>query len=143
MTIRLRAHHLLCILTYVGKGYSPVFTANLTVIAGRLAEGEEIMIVKGPDDICAPLFDDPASHCHRDSVTERDRAAAQAIGKLLARPVLPGNRFVLDQDLLRQLRKAFSAEDFRTACRGCEWNDFCVGIASDDYGGAKLFPPAY
>ena len=28
MTIKLRAHHLLCLLTYVGKGYSPAFTAN-------------------------------------------------------------------------------------------------------------------
>ena len=25
MTIRLRAHHLLCLLTYAGKGYSPAF----------------------------------------------------------------------------------------------------------------------
>ena len=28
MTVRLRAHHLLCMLTYVGKGYSPAFCAG-------------------------------------------------------------------------------------------------------------------
>jgi hypothetical protein len=140
MTIQLRPHHLLCILTYVGKGYSPIFTANLKMIAGRLAEGEEIMIVEGPDDICAPLLADPDPHCLRCSVTERDRAAARAICKLLAHPVRSGDRLVLDQNLLRRLREAFSAKHIRAACDGCEWNDFCGSIASDGYAGAILFP---
>ena len=39
MTVRLRAHHLLCLLTYVGKGYSPAFTANYDKVVRRLGEG--------------------------------------------------------------------------------------------------------
>ena len=33
MTIRLRPHHLLWVVTYVGRGYSPAFTANMTRIS--------------------------------------------------------------------------------------------------------------
>ncbi|OWU61413.1 2Fe-2S ferredoxin, partial [Staphylococcus aureus] len=40
MTIRLRGHHLLCMLTYVGKGYSPAFVENYDAMAGRLGRGE-------------------------------------------------------------------------------------------------------
>ena len=50
MTVRLRPHHLLCLLTYVGKGYSPAFTANYDAIAMRIEQGEELLIVSGPDD---------------------------------------------------------------------------------------------
>ena len=50
MTIRLRPHHLLCLLTYSGKGYSAAFTANYDVIAGQISQGEDILIVEGPDD---------------------------------------------------------------------------------------------
>ncbi|WP_292282104.1 DUF1284 domain-containing protein, partial [Mesorhizobium sp.] len=63
MTVRLRAHHLLCLLTYVGKGYSPAFTANYDVVVKRLAGGEDILIVSGPDDICAPLLSESEPHC--------------------------------------------------------------------------------
>ncbi len=56
MTVRLRGHHLLCMLTFVGKGYSPAFVENYDRIAGRLSEGEDILLVDGPDDICAPLL---------------------------------------------------------------------------------------
>ena len=83
MTIRLRPHHLLCLLTYSGKGYSAAFTANYDVIAGRISQGEDVLIVEGPDDICAPLLGDSEPHCWRDSVTERDRLAARDLRELL------------------------------------------------------------
>ena len=75
MTVRLRAHHLLCMLTYVGKGYTQSFTVNYDRVAERLNRGEEIEIVAGPDDICAPLLCGDAAHCFRKSVSERDAKA--------------------------------------------------------------------
>jgi len=53
--VRLRAHHLLCILTFAGKGYSPAFVANMAGVVARIGAGEPIEVVAGPDDICAPL----------------------------------------------------------------------------------------
>ncbi|TPN65850.1 MULTISPECIES: DUF1284 domain-containing protein [unclassified Mesorhizobium] len=140
MTIRLRAHHLLCLLTYVGKGYSPAFTANYDGIAQRLGRGEDILVVSGPDDICAPLLDEQEPHCLRDSAAERDRVAAHDAGALLGRPIRAGARLDPGADMLARMRQAFSAGLTREACRGCEWSGLCSAVASGGYQGARLRP---
>ncbi|PRD43941.1 DUF1284 domain-containing protein [Phyllobacterium phragmitis] len=137
MTIRLRAHHLLCMLTYVGKGYSPAFIANYDAIAGRLAR-EDILLVAGPDDICAPLLGDDDCHCHEQTVTERDARATEAISNLLARPLRPGSRIVLDANMLSTMRRAFAAGKTRQACRECEWSELCSEVADGGFAEAKI-----
>jgi hypothetical protein len=62
MTVRLRGHHLLCLLTFVGKGYTPAFTANYRRIVARLNEGAAVELVDGPDDICAPMLAEAEHH---------------------------------------------------------------------------------
>lgn len=134
MTIRLRPHHFLCILTYAGKGYSPAFTANMTVIAGRIADGEPVEIVAGPDDICAPLLSEPEPHCHRESVMERDRQALSALGQILSDSSLAhGACLVLAPDRIDNLRQSFRKDAFRQACTGCQWQDLCDTIARADF----------
>lgn len=138
MTVRLRPHHLLCLLTYAGKGYSAAFTANYDAIAARIGDGEDITIVAGPDDICAPLLADADPHCHRDSVTERDRLALRDVGDLLATPLELGHRLELNPALLLQMRDAFSAGRTRQACAGCEWHGLCTTISAGGYAGTAL-----
>ncbi|MCD7060470.1 DUF1284 domain-containing protein [Pelagibacterium xiamenense] len=138
MTIRLRPHHLLCILTYVGKGYSPAFTANYDRIAERIGGGEDIEIVTGPDDICTPLMDEPEPHCLRESVVERDANAAREIGTLLGTRITEGTTLILSPQTLRNLRRAFAEGQTRAACTGCNWADLCDGIAGNGFRGARL-----
>ncbi len=138
MTIRLRPHHLLCILTYVGKGYSPAFTANYDAIAQRIADGEEILLVEGPDDICAPLMEEDEPHCLGDSVAQRDRDAAEAVSELLSLPVEGDDRIVLDARRIGHLRGAFEVGTIRKACTGCEWAPLCTGIAADGFGDTRI-----
>lgn len=138
MTIRLRPHHLLCLLTYAGKGYGPAFTANYDVIAGRISKGEDIEIVEGPDDICAPLLDDAEPHCWRNSVKERDRLAASALGELLPGSIQTGARMTLNPGVVQRMRMAFAANRTRAACLGCEWNDLCSGISTKRFVGTRV-----
>jgi hypothetical protein len=138
MTVRLRPHHLLCLLTYAGKGYSPAFTANYDVIAGRISRGETIRIVDGPDDICAPLLAEDEPHCRRASVIERDRLAARNVEALLNTPIRPGAEVELGAELLRDMRAAFAAGRTREACLGCEWSDLCSSIAANTYAGTRV-----
>lgn len=137
MTIRLRPHHVLCLLTYAGKGYSPGFTANYDVIAVRLSQGEEIEIVEGPDDVCAPLLAENDPHCWRESVVERDMQAAKDIGRL-GIAIDKGGRTRLDADVLRRMRAAFGRGLTRTACAGCEWSDLCSAIATNGFEGTRV-----
>lgn len=141
MTIRLRPHHLLCLLTYAGKGYSPAFTINYDGIAGRISGGEDILIVEGPDDICAPLLVESEAHCWRDSVTGRDRLAASALSELLPAPIDVGARMTLPPETVQDLRDAFAANEIRSACRGCEWNTLCSQISAGHFDGTRIrFP---
>nr|WP_256478473.1 DUF1284 domain-containing protein [Notoacmeibacter sp. MSK16QG-6] len=129
---------MLCILTFAGRGYSPAFTENLAMIAGRLSAGEEIEIVEGPDDICAPLLTDDNPHCHLGRVSERDRAAANDVGRFLKRPIRPGDRFLLSDMRIPHLRAVFASGDIRSGCQGCEWEDFCTNIAHENYREAAI-----
>ncbi|MBZ9733189.1 DUF1284 domain-containing protein [Mesorhizobium sp. CA18] len=138
MTVKLRAHHLLCLLTYVGKGYSPAFTANYDKVVKRLGEGEAVVIVAGPDDVCAPLLGEPEPHCLRESAAERDRMAARDVGALLGRPIRAGDRLVLDAHKLAGMRKAFSAGLTRQACSGCEWSGLCDTVAASGFSDTYL-----
>ncbi|MAN77685.1 DUF1284 domain-containing protein [Pelagibacterium flavum] len=133
MTIRLRPHHLLCVLAYVGKGYSARFTANYDLVVQRIAEGEDIVIVGGPDDICAPLLGDAEPHCWRESVIERDRAAARDLSTLLGTPIDAGVSLSLESGRLKRMRAAFAERSIRGACAGCEWQEMCNAIAASGF----------
>ncbi|MBC2886939.1 DUF1284 domain-containing protein [Ochrobactrum sp. CM-21-5] len=129
MTVRLRGHHLLCMLTYIGKGYSPAFVENYDAIAGRLSEGEDIVLVNGPDDICEPLLCDGDCHCFEQSVVRRDEAALEAVGALLDISLKTDATFDLDAERLARMRTAFANGTLRGACEHCEWSQLCTRIA--------------
>lgn len=141
MTVRLRAHHLLCMLTYVGKGYTPGFTVNYDRVAERLNRGEEIEIVSGPDDICAPLLPDQTAHCFNESVLVRDAKALETVSLLVGKVLVIGSRVVPDEAHIRTLRAGFASDDRRAACSGCEWSNLCDRVSATDFSGAKVAPP--
>lgn len=125
-------------LTYVGKGYTPAFTANYDVIAKRLSGGEDILIVAGPDDVCAPLLTEAEPHCHRASVIERDALSARDVGDLIGQPIAPGTSLTLDTALLQRMRAAFATGKTRQACKSCEWFKLCSDVAAGDYRGVRV-----
>lgn len=139
MTIRLRPHHLLCMLTFAGKGYSPGFIANFERIAGHLASGNQtVEIVFAPDDICTPILADASCHCRNSSVSERDTLAAEALTQLLQQPVQPGARLTLTASMLDRMRSAFKSGAIRHACHGCQWVPLCSSIAAGNFISTSL-----
>lgn len=125
-------------LTFVGEGYTPGFTDNYRRIAQRLSAGEEIEIVAGPDDICAPLLSEKEPHCNRPSVAKRDAAALADVAVLLDNPIAPGMILTLTPDLLARLRGNFNAGSIRSACNGCEWEALCSRIAGNAFEGTLV-----
>jgi hypothetical protein len=138
MTVRLRGHHLLCLLTFVGKGYTPAFTANYRRIVVRLNQGEAVKLVGGPDDICTPMLAEAEHHCLNASVTERDEQALADVAALVGRPLAAGAQLIFDADLLAALRSTFAAGTTREACTGCQWHALCTDIAGSGYAGVRL-----
>ena len=74
MTVSLRPHHLLCMLTYLGNGYTADFVGNYNRIVKRLNKGEPIRLVGGPDDICQPMLRQASCHCPGSSRFAQDRS---------------------------------------------------------------------
>ena len=143
MTIRLRSHHFLCMLTFAGKGYTPAFIINFEQIIGRISAGaEEIEVVEGPDDICTSLTSDPDCHCRKPSVMLRDHHAAEALSNLLGQPIQPGVRIRMTGDHLRVMREEFAAGTIREACVGCQWATMCDVIAQNKFERTQLGPAA-
>lgn len=139
MTIALRAHHLLCVLTYVGKGYDATFVANYDAIARRIAAGEGIRMVSGPDDVCAPLCQAYAApHCLGRRSARRDRRAARDLAPLLGRTLVPGARLRLDGEHMAYLRQAFAQQSVRAACRGCQWHALCTSVAQNGFARTRI-----
>ncbi|WP_457586506.1 DUF1284 domain-containing protein [Ensifer canadensis] len=134
MTVRLRGHHLLCLLTLVGEGYTPSFTRNYVEIAKRLSAGESVTVVDGPDDICAPMLCDAGAHCRDESITRRDSLALASVSDILDRQIVPGSVLVLDADRLRRLRSAFAMGKAAAACAECEWAGLCNRVADGGFG---------
>lgn len=126
-------------LTYIGKGYSPAFVENYDTIAGRLSQGEDIVIIDGPDDICQPLLCTGDCHCFNESVVMRDRLALNAVSDLFETRIAAESAFTLNAEHLSRLRSAFASGSIRKACQSCEWSDLCTRIAvSDDYAGVQI-----
>jgi hypothetical protein len=136
MTIRLRGHHLLCMLTYQGEGYSPAFTANFDAVVKRIALGEAIEVIEGPDDICSCLLlEKPDAHCLNESVIARD---ALALDQIKNEGLNSQTGLKLTAQHLAKLRTAFANNSIRAACEGCEWHGLCTGIAAGGFQQASL-----
>lgn len=134
--IRFRPHHLLCFLTYMGKGYSDKFTANFDALIDEINKGKvTIEIVDVPDDICAPRLCDESDdicHCYDKSITERDNTVLADLKYAY------GDKIHLTKDLIEKLRHDYKAGTIRAACIGCEWKELCDGIAEENFKGTKL-----
>ena len=137
--ITLRGHHLLCLLTFIGKGYSPEFVENMEEIADRLTHGAPVRLVSGPDQICGPEMTrcGAAAHCHTIAVLKRDTAALRALRDGPGGMIGP---FRLTAGQVAKMRGDFKTGKIRAACKGCDWYDLCTNIAANGYPGARLFP---
>lgn len=138
MTVELRPHHLLCMLTYAGAGYGEAFCEGYDDLIRRIAGGEPIRLVDGPDDVCRPISGDPDAHCHRSSVRERDARAAAALSAELGRPIAAGAVVEPEPGLIARLRAAFADGRIRAACTGCDWARLCDAVAGEAYARARL-----
>lgn len=161
-----RAHHvLLCGSTYVGKGYTPEYSAQLNALMGKISqkpEGVPVRLVEGPDDWCQPLQQgtDQASlghrqHCTHPATAERDRQALGTLGGILGRPLQSGDIVQLTPALVLEMRKAFyratrakqrgktdGYSDARSGCNACAWSKLCDEVTLRGFPGVKLLPEA-
>lgn len=136
--IEVRGHHLLCAVTFTGRGYSRRFERDFRRVVARMNDNEEMVIVAGPDAICASVKDCADSHCHEERIVARDRAALAEISALTGRTLEIGSRLKPHDLFTARHRTAFADGTIRTACADCQWSDLCDIIAADGFRATLL-----
>jgi hypothetical protein len=138
--VRLRPHHFLCILTYVGKGYTKRFVRGFDQVMRDIKRGAPVALVRGPDDICIGLRGRQFQrHCFSDDVKRRDRGALADFRKR----AMPLSRAApLTPLRVRRLREAYASNEIRTGCAACGWKKLCDRNVAATFAGCRLFPPA-
>ena len=120
--MRLRAHHLLCLLGFRGLGYSPEFVANMDGIAERLRSSPEtlIEIVCQPDDICSscPFFGEKGCE-HKGPSSEKKRRGQDTA--VIERLNIKAGEKLNWLEVRERIRRAISLQDLEKICQDCQW----------------------
>lgn len=126
MTIRLRGHHLLCLLGYRGMGYSDDFCVNMTAIYEKLRSEPEtdVEIIIGPDDVCKAYPPDKTNHCEG-TVYGLD---ANVLAKLGLKTGERGSW----QAICDRVAKTMVPEDISHLCLTCPWEKY--GVCAEGVG---------
>ncbi|PIC83636.1 DUF1284 domain-containing protein [Sporosarcina sp. P1] len=117
--IKLRGHHIFCLLGYRGMGYSAEYTENMTKIHDVLRERPDtlIQITKGPDYLCAKFPEGQPYHCEDKGIYVRD---AEILRKLALKvsDVLPW------REVERRIRLHVVPDDIVVVCETCSWRSY-------------------
>lgn len=120
--MRLRFHHLLCILGFRGLGYDEKFVEGMKRIVQGIKGNPnlEIELVNGCDDICAACPFNIEGLCENEAiggeerVRERDR---QVAGKL----DLKAEDVLTIKEVLNLIKKKIKPGDLLVICKDCPW----------------------
>ena len=115
---KIRAHHGVCLYFFQGKGYSGDFVENMVRMKAILAENPEIILMDGPDDICAACPNRLTETCaEKASRYDREvlRRCGLSVGERL--PYREFSRKVIETIL----RPGVRAE----ICGDCQWSSLC------------------
>lgn len=120
--MKIRAHHLLCMKYFKGKGYSQEFVDNFRKTIEKLKKNPSIKVTNSSDIICGSCPRNDKGKCikRKDSdikVRKKDNDIMHILGLKPSQEVLAENIKKLVNMKLPALRKT---------CKDCEWRKYCV-----------------
>lgn len=126
--LRIRGHHLLCILGFRGKGYDSAFVENMGRVADAIQSQPDLRLTvcDSCDDICGGCPHGRSNTCHK----HQGAAAAtrQMDRAVLSRLKLRKGETVTVNEAYQRVADRIEVEDIaHTFCTECEWRSlgFC------------------
>ena len=123
MKIKLRGHHLLCLLGFQGYGYSEDFVLNMDKINNlRKSKDCVISLTNEPDDICSACPNLKNNKCENEKQNE--------IIVNMDNEVLSKLKMDLEYnspDLFKEVLLKFnSLNSVKNICNNCKWENKCL-----------------
>ena len=120
--IRIRAHTLLCLQGFRGKGYSPEFVENLAGIHAGLFENPDswVEVVDVPDAVCGVCPHREHSGCAVNGPLSEQEMRLQDRHVLTLLNLQAGTR-VMWRDILDRIRGSITGVDLPDICGQCRW----------------------
>ena len=114
VVLRLRPHHLLCLQTFAGYGYSQGFVSHMAAVQQRLRQdpAAAIVLVRGTDELCLHCPNCVQDHCSSDKPALFDRLVSDKLDSACLHGI-PSCLHVTKQ-LLSE------------CCPSCEWKELCL-----------------
>ena len=140
--MRLRFHHLLCILGFQGLGYDEKFVEGMKRIVQKIKESPdlEIKIIKGCDDICSACPFNIDGYCENEVVGGEERAKERD-SQVAERLALKTRNALTVKEVMDLLKKEIKPGDLAVICTDCPWLEmgYCEkGLRRiDDFLGGK------
>ena len=122
--IRLRGHHLFCLLGYRGMGYSKEYVENMTKLHQTLRSHPEthIELVEGPDQLCEKYPNSGEYHCKDQNIYVRDAVILEKMG-------LKIGETLKWQEIEERVKDFVIPSDIHTVCETCNWRSY--GVCED------------
>ncbi|MCK4904739.1 DUF1284 domain-containing protein [bacterium] len=126
-TIKIRAHHLLCIQAFQGHGYSKDFVINMSkIIKDFKNPNREIEIIAECDAIClyCPYNIENICKKNADSLEKIKNMDMQVLKK----SGLRNGAKVKAKDILLLLKTKLRGPYIEDICGDCEWKEKCLEV---------------
>jgi len=119
--LKIRSHHLLCILGFRGLGYSEEFAANMGKVVGELRSDPTfpITLVVGCDAICVSCPHKKEGKCLKRANSEVDVPVLDL--ELLKRLGLQAGTQMLAGEAWERVKERLTPGDLTEICGDCEW----------------------
>lgn len=119
MQIKFRPHHFLCALNFQGRGYSPAFVKNFSLITDILKapDGDDVLIhvTDHTDSICNPCPSRRETLCvEQEKVSHLDQMHASALD-------IKTNTVISWGEAKERITNKISLTTFHSICTTCEW----------------------
>ena len=120
--IHLRAHHLICLQSFEGKGYSDAFVLNMSNILDVLLRNSTqkiIKIVDKCDSLCEYCPNRILSHCKdEDDIKDKDNFYLNLLG-------IQVNNVLSYEEAITLINTSATLNEFGKICSNCCWFDIC------------------
>lgn len=123
--IHLRPHHLLCLQTFIGHGYSKEFVSQMALVKKSLMRNPSLTIelTTGADDLCRHCPNCKDGVCTSNKPVLFDRLTIEKLSMMMG-----------PQTQLRGIPQILQVSEtiLEECCPGCEWKELCRTVIYDD-----------